>query len=237
MAKWLIRLKGEEFDLKDLTPLVHSPNHAVIEENGLYYLWSLDFDSLDSASEVRELASSLIDVLNGAVKLHTSGFHGVSEDGVIMIEEDGRRHEYVYLGGSSAARSRASASITVITSGDKEQVAQPPRDVESWISLAETHKAVGNALHFFKEDTWTSLYKIYEIIREDVAGQKAIIKSGWATKRGLNRFTQTAQSRAAIGDLARHATSKPEPPLQPMNIKEARALVRGMILGWLSSKE
>lgn len=236
MAKWLIKLKGEEFDLKDLTSLVHSPSSAVMEENGLYYLWSSDFDSLDSASEVRKSASTLIDVLNGAMKLHTSGFHGISEDGVIMIEEDGRRHEYVYLGGSSAARSRTRASITVTTSGDKEQVAQPTCDVESWISLAKTDKAVAGALHFFRENTWISLYKVYEIIRRDMGGEKAITENGWATERKLSRFRQTAQSKAAIGDLARHATNGYKPPPQPMSIKEAEVLLRGIILGWLSSK-
>ena len=237
MAKWLIKLKGDEFDLKDLASLVHSRSRAVLEENGLYYLWSSDFDSLDSASEVRESASTLIDALNGAMKLHTSGFQGVYEDGVIMIEEDGRRREYIYLGGSSAARSRTRASITVITSGDKEQVAQPPRDVESWISIAKRDKAVADALHFFRENSWLSLYKVYEIIREDVNGQQAIVRRGWATKHSLSRFTQTAQSKAALGDLARHTTNGYKPPSQPMSIKEARELVRRMILGWLSSKE
>ena len=236
MPKWLVRLKGEKFDLEDLPSLLHSPEHTVIEENGFYYLKSSDFDLLGSADEVRERAIAIIKVLNGAVKLHISSFRGVSEDGVTMIEEDGRRHHYVYLGGSIAARSKVSANLTVTTSNDTQQIAPLPRNVESWISLAKTDKAIADALHLFRENTWISLYKVYEIIREDVSGQQAITRNGWATKQGLSRFTQTAQSRAALGDFARHATNKFKPPLQPMSIKEAEALLRGIILSWLSSK-
>jgi len=197
--------------------------------------WS-DFDSLGSADEVRERAIAIIKMLNGTVKLHIPSFRDVSEDGVTIIEEDGRRHHYVYLRGSITARSKISANLTVTTSNDTRQIAPLPSNVESWICLTKTDKAVADALHLFRENTWISLYKVYEIISEDVGGQQAITKNGWATKKRLSQFTQTAQSRAAIGDFARHAANKFKPPSQPMTIQEAESLLRGVILSWLSSK-
>jgi len=236
MPRWLVRLEGEKFDLEDLPSLVCSPEYTVIEEDGLYYLGSSDFDSLGSADEVREHAIAIIKMMNGVMKLYIPSFGGVYEGGVTMIGEDGRRHHYVYLEGSIKLRSKASANLTVTTSNNTQQTDSLPSTIESWISLAKADKAVADALHFFKENTWISLYKVYEIIGEDIGGEQAIIKNGWATKRGLSQFTHTAQSKAAIGDLARHATNKLKPPSQPMSIKEAEALLRGIILSWLSSK-
>jgi hypothetical protein len=236
MLKWLVRLKGAKFDLEGLPSLLRSPEHTVIEENGSYYFKSSDFDSLGSADEARERAIAIIEMLNGAVKLHIPSFRDVSEDGVTIIEEDGRRHHYVYLGGSITARSKISANLTVTTSNDTRQIAPLPSNVESWICLTKTDKAVADALHLFRENAWISLYKVYEIISEDVGGQQAITKNGWATKKRLSQFTQTAQSRAAIGDFARHAANKFKPPSPPMTIQEADSLLRGVILSWLSSK-
>lgn len=228
MPNWLVRLKGEKFDLEDFPSLLRSPEHTVIEENGSYYLKSSDFDSLSSADEVRERAIAIIDMLNGAMKLHIHNFRGVFEDGVTIIKEDGSRHHYVYLGGSIATRVKVSATVT--TSNGTQQIAPQPSDVESWLSLAKGDKAVADALHFFRENTWISLYKVYETIRADARDKEAITTNGWATKKRLNRFTQTAQ-------YARHASKKHTPPKEgPMTIHEAESLIRGILLSWFRSK-
>ncbi len=234
MPNWLVRLKGEKFDLEDFPSLLRSPEHTVIEGNGSYYLKSSDFDSLSSADEVRERGIAIIDMLNGAMKLHIHDFRGVFEDGVTLIKEEGSRHHYVYLGGSIAARVKVSATVT--TSKGTQQIGPQPSGVESWLSLAKGDKAVADALHFFRENTWISLYKVYEIIRDDVGGEEAITTKGWATKKRLKRFTRTAQSRAALGDYARHASKKYTPPAQPMPIPEAESLIRGILLSWFRSK-
>jgi hypothetical protein len=236
MPEWLVRLEGEKFDLEDLPSLLRSPENTVIEEDGSYYLKSSQFKSLGSADEVRERAIDMIEKLNGAVQLHIPSFRGVSEGGVTMIEEGGRRHHYVYLESSLTLRSKVSANLTVSKCDDTPETAPPPSNVESWIRLVKTDKAVADALHFFRENTWISLYKVYEIVSEDVGGQQVIMGNGWATKQTLGRFTQTAQSKAALGDSARHAADRFKPPSQPMAMEEAQTLVRGIILGWLRSK-
>jgi len=234
MPNWLVRLKGEKFDLEDLPSLLRSPELTVIEEKGSYYLKSSDFDSLSSVDEVRECAITIIEMLNDAVKFQIHNFRGVSEDGVTIIKEDGSRHHSVYLGGSIAARVKVSATVT--TSNGTQQIAPQPSNVESWLSLAKGDKDVADALHFFRENTWISLYKVYEIIRDDVGKNDVIIRNGWVTRKELNRFNYTAQSRAALGDAARHAAKKFQPPPKPMPFHEAESLIRGVLLSWFRSK-
>ena len=226
MPKWLVRLKGERFDLEDFPKLLCSPEVRVVEENGSFYLESSEFNSLTSAEEVRERGRALIKLINGVTKFNSDNFLGISEDTIIRVEDDGKRHHYVFLEGAIKARAKVSAQVTVIATDGSEKVATQPSALESLPEVAQKHNVVAEALSFYRDDTWISLYKAYEIIRDDVGGKHQIIKNGWSVDSDINRFTQTAQSRAALGDSARHASGKYKPPAQPMTFSEARPLIK-----------
>ena len=68
MPKWLVRLKGERFDLEDFPKLLRLSEVKVVEEDGLFYLESSEFNSLTSAEEVRERGRVLINLINGVTK-------------------------------------------------------------------------------------------------------------------------------------------------------------------------
>lgn len=232
MENWLVRLKGEEFDLEILPPLLHSTKLSIIKENNSYYLKSSDFDSLKSADEVRESAIAIIKRLNGTMMLFNHNFHSISEDGVLLVEKNGKRCFHLYLEGSIKMRSRVSANFKATTPNGIQQIDPQYSTVESWINLAKSDKIIADALHFFKKGTWISFYKVYEIIKDDIGSQQAIIKSGFVKKQKLKRFTQTAQSSLALGDEARHASKKCKPPAKPMTFDEAKSFIREFIISW-----
>ncbi|OGD15304.1 hypothetical protein A2V47_08645 [Candidatus Atribacteria bacterium RBG_19FT_COMBO_35_14] len=234
MPKWLVRLKGERFDLEDFPKLLCSPEVRVVEENGSFYLESSEFNSLTLAEEVRERGRALIKLINGVSKFNRNNFLNISEDGVTRLEDDGKRHSYVFLKGTAKIRTKVSAQLTVIAADGSEKVSTQPSALESLLEVAQKYNVVADALSFYREDTWSSLYKAYEIIRDNV-GDK-IIKNGWSVKSDISRFTQTAQSRAALGDSARHASKKYKPPAQPTTLLEARALIKAILSRWVSSK-
>lgn len=238
MAEWLLRLKGEKFDLEDLPSLLRLPELSVTEDDGFYYLRSSEFDSLNSPGEVCERGRALIKLINGAAKLYRDSFQGIAEDGVILVEDDGKRHHYFYLEETLTIRSKTNAKVTVVKSDgtEFEYPIDQPSHLESWLRLAQKQKVVADALHFYREDSWISLYKVYEIVKEDVGGGDQIANKGWATKSALNRFRHTAQSRAALGDYARHAVDKGKPPSQPMSFSEAKSLIRNVLMEWLITK-
>ncbi|MCJ7637237.1 MAG: hypothetical protein MUO21_07075, partial [Nitrososphaeraceae archaeon] len=95
MPKWLVRLKGERFDLEDFPKLLRSPEVRVIEESGSFYLESSEFDSLTLAEEVRERGRALIKLINGVSKFNRKSFLSISEDCITRVEDDGKRHNYV----------------------------------------------------------------------------------------------------------------------------------------------
>lgn len=236
MPKWLVRLKGERFDLEDFPKLLRLSEVKVVEEDGSFYLESSEFNSLTSAEEVRERGRALIKLINGVTKFNRNNFVDISEDGITRVRDDGKRHNYVFLEGKAKIRTKARGQLTVIAADGSEKVATQPSALESLLEVAQKHNVVADALSFSRDDTWISLYKAYEIIRDDVGGKHQIIKNGWSVKSDINRFTQTAQSRAALGDSARHASKKYIPPAQPMTLMEARVLIKTILSRWVSSK-
>ncbi len=229
MPKWLVRLKGERFDLEDFPKLLRSPEVRVVEENGSFYLESSEFNSLTSAEEVRERGRALIKLINGVTKFNSDNFLGISEDAIIRVEDDGKQHGYLFLEEAITIRTKVGARLTVIAADGSEKVTTQSSVLESLLEVAKKYNVVADALSFYRDDTWSSLYKAYEIIRDDVGGKHHVIKNGWSVASDINRFKQTAQPY-------RHASKKYKPPAQPMTLLEARVLIKNILSRWLSSK-
>ena len=216
MKEWLVRIKGDLLDLQELPALFSSPKATVLEEEGTYYLKSTDFNSLIDASEVFKTAKRLLEVVNGAAVLHLENFLPVQAQGsVIGIDQEGKRHQFGF--GYSTMRPILKST-------------QEPVETNSWITKAGQNKGVADALRLLCEQNWINLYKIYEIVRDDVGDPSA---RGWVTKKDATRFTQTAQSAETLGDAARHASKKFKPHPQPMSIFEAKSFIRVILLKWL----
>ena len=84
--------------------------------------------------------------------------------------------------------------------------------------------------------TWVSLYQVLEVIQDDMGGKVKLLQTRWISRTALNRFTQTANSPAAVGRAARHGRQREQPPLTPMTMEEARSHVLSLVEAWLSSK-
>jgi len=82
--------------------------------------------------------------------------------------------------------------------------------------MNKAHYGIARALLHIREPNWWNLFKVYEIIKEEVGGDKEIQKTGWVTKEELSLFWQTAQSWEALGDAARHADKKYKAPENTM---------------------
>jgi hypothetical protein len=110
-----------------------------------------------------------------------------------------------------------------------------PTFIELAARLANKYEFVADALRFFLEPTWFNLYKVYELISDDVGGSKAIAAQFGITEAQQNRFTGSANNRGASGDAARHAL-KQKPMKNPMPLKDGQALMRRLLDQWIRSK-
>ncbi|MCE8424927.1 MAG: hypothetical protein J5U17_04025 [Candidatus Methanoperedens sp.] len=110
--------------------------------------------------------------------------------------------------------------------------------IPKWVTAAKHNTNVTKALRLFGAGThdWVSLYRIYEVIENDVGGKSKIIKKGWTTDKAIRRFKYTANSPGAIGDEARHGNQKEPSPKDPMALSEAKFLIETILHNWLRLK-
>jgi len=229
MPKWHVTLNGDPWDLKTLTGLAV----GVAEEGHTFVLRSPDFDGLTDAGAVQQLAIELVEVLNGLGRMKDGNLQPVTAGGVIGDNGDGMIS--LFVGDGLSVADRAGAAISDSATGEPIPVPPSP-DFAKWAAIAQREPNVRRALRFFAAPvTPVNLWKVYEVIRDDVGGKGQIVSYGWTTADQIERF-RSVHSVSAFGDEARHAVEMQPPPRDPMSLGEAQAFVRGLLERWLASK-
>jgi len=237
MTEWLVRLKGHEFDLEELSDHFTSAELNVTKDHdGHYYLRSSDFDQMSDPGAVRKRASRLIELMNGATKLHAGeSYRPVEFDVVARVDDDGKGYHHITLSVTVEGRSRMTATPSVGETGGTANTPQPPSEAESLVDLADHNEKVADALRFHERGDWVNLYKAWEVVCDAAGNMHQVVRNGWAAEPDRGRFTGTAQSREELGDEARHASEKYRAPKNPMTLEEARAFVQAVIRAWVAT--
>jgi hypothetical protein len=235
MVEWFVRITGENFDLEKLSKSLNSPELCVIQEGPDFSLKSADFNSLKDADDVRNRAIEILSLINGAARLALGMRKPLAVDCVVKVNDDGAPQFFVRCSSGISLRVSASMSVVAADGTVRDQEESPQADpIPNWIVIAQRDTNVAKVLRLFGAGNhgWVSLYRIYEVIVNDVGN---IAEKGWATKNEIIRFKQTANSPDAIGDDARHGKEIPPPP-NPMLSSEAKSFVETIIYKWLHSK-
>ena len=120
-----------------------------------------------------------------------------------------------------------------------ENVAEIRETLSLVRKLVHIDNDVNDTIRFLaqNEPDWSVLYKIYEIVRDGVGGERQLVSNGWLTQKARSRFTNTANNFEAAGDKARHARLSTAPPSVPMDMIEAGRLIGDLVLEWFKTKE
>jgi hypothetical protein len=230
MKKYLIQLIGENIDIEDLSDGLRASKWKIIKDSESYYLTSEILNSKSETNEIMSTAKEFIDIINGSAKVIHRNHKRVTTGSLTTIDENGNKSVDVFISASIESRSRLRATLTLV---NDENIENRPTTIENWIDKAFLHKPIRDALYFFNELTWWNLYKIYEIIKFDVGGGNKIYK--YQEKNKIKHFTQTSQSREAIGDSARHATEIYKAPKKPLTLNEAHTIIRILFENWINN--
>jgi hypothetical protein len=228
-------LQGQQFDLETLADLFREGEPKVAQEGSDYYITSASFDDLfQDGGLLNETALSLLRHANGIARAISSGYRPVTLVGRFTDESGGTTQ--VIAAASAEMRMKASA-VAIVISGGVEQPA-PPTPGPGYMQKVASNAAVREVLEILgkpvPELDWFDLYKVYEIIRDDV-GRSAIIANGWATSGEVNVFTESANRPEVSGDGARHARLPGQPSGRSMNLGEGAELVKRVAVAWLDS--
>ena len=113
MARWLIQLTGDRFDLEEFPYWFPNGDIYAIAENDSVYLVGPSFDQYDEASQVLEAATEALDDFSAIVRLLWPALSRPSVEKVFREDNDGNRKGYVFMSGHATCRSKARATLTV----------------------------------------------------------------------------------------------------------------------------
>jgi hypothetical protein len=250
MARWTVKLAGHDFDLRALSKLYAEPECRVAKDaDGVYYLTRASYAAMEGF-EVDQASHAWLSIANELMRVRSLGYEPVALDGVYEVDDDGTKRHYVFLSGIASGSSRAHAELTVGSADGKPRPDPEPAHAQAHLKLAEQGAKVREALTYWSRctpgdaDLCSYAYKVYEIIREDMAGGQSksvgtdeMKQRGWATKAELDDFRAWANNRAISGERARHAGSqKIDQGVTPLSNGAALATVQRLLSQWLDLK-
>lgn len=227
MARWLVELNGESFDLEEFPR--HFPDGDVyaIEEDGKVFLVGPAFEELLEARAVLQLAETKLKELLAIISLIGPYLKKPSIDKVLRVDDEGKRHIHFFV--SSGKYRMKGSSVEIIASNNRSQQSI---ETQAQVILSQLrgnpHLEQAVILWGDSERTWPRLYRILEELEMHLGSD--VYKAGLCSRNERTRFTNTANSAAAAGADARHATGKFEPPKNPMSLIDAQEFIRSLLV-------
>ena len=242
-------LKGHQFDLETLADLFSAGDVRVIKVGDEYCLTGVEMDSPPEGLNFYDVSATVLQRVNGIARtLRPNDYRPVELVGRYQVADD--RHEVVQAEGAEVRERAESVSVVVATAtlearGQLKVVAvttggaapaTAAQPTPMYMALAAQHADVAETLALMGkgEPDWSDLYKVYEIVRDNLRPAK-IEDKGWATKHEQSEFTGTANRPDVSGADARHARMPGGPPTHTMTLHEARQFIGDLVIQWVGS--
>lgn len=244
MTIWQVQLEGDVRDLRFLAEVFATgPRKVLPNERDTGYLYeSESFHSCATSREVEQLAEGEIAILSGILKLERDARDALKYGAVFRLNPTGGRDVFVSIHESLEVRVEMGAVTAVVTDAAGNVIAQPappPPRSAVLLLLAARDTAIAKVFRLLSASdamTWVGLYRIHEVIEDDVGGQHKLEKQGWGSADDLRRFKHSANSVQVGGDKSRHGKEPQVPPKNPMTLAEAEAYAKYIVQAWLASK-
>ncbi len=210
MDEWIVKLTGETTDKQFLVDIFKTGGVRVEKREDGYYLVARDFADLTEASLVKKRAENIVEVLNGLAKVKEENQRPVRVGNIFKLTEGRRRSAYIFPESIELRARVFPPTVTLVDGKEEPDVGDPGsqalvKQAEQDSVLAQVLKLIGG------EHTWVSLYKVYELIREDAGGNiDAVDAKGWAKKADLRSFHDTANWHETPHGRHAKQTTKPK---------------------------
>lgn len=239
---WQVQVQGHPSDLDGLEEHSSDSGFRIIKDVDGFLYESDSFEDCRSSDEVLEIGKNELAILTGALRLEGLCYEPLQIGSVCKTNASGGKEIFVYHQESIQVRAICSASLMITDSDGNpipSEAKQVPRSIKL-MALASSKHLVAKALRLkgaIDSKTWVGLYRILEVVIEDVGSETRFLSQGWGSKKDLERFMRSANSDSVAGDDARHGRKDIFPPKEPMTIDEARTYVNYVLESWLASKQ
>ena len=228
---WLVQLSGDTSDLASLAQSFTGSDIRITHDDQDYILTSDSFACCVDAADVHREAERIIDALNGAACISPGTMQPIRVGAVLGSRADGKHDIFCFMEPVRLRHRVLPVSVKVTHPDGTVKESHPADHLKQWLSLALANEAVAKVFRICANNELGSvdLYRVLEIIAEDVGGLASIESKGWAKESLMRLLKRTA-------NLERHGVQKNQPPPNPIPKSKARALMVEIIHKWLREK-
>ena len=215
----LILLENPKKDLEKIQNALKNFECSLIVEDGKIIIktstlvGNIDVNDNNAVSQVWEDVKDFIDIINGSAIVEGFSMSQVTLHYVKYIGDKGDINFLPNIGNMYAVLPRLRGS-------------EP--DISKFIPLALVDKIVAKVLRLCsRELDWVNLYRIYEVISEDMEG---------LTDKNIKIFKASANNSKVTGDYSRHGKIKVGTPSETMRLADAQHLIKSKVREWVYNK-
>lgn len=242
---WWVQLKGKESDLNRIQEIFSDEKddfQIIQKEEGDRKSFYLKFElETTDADKVVSRAQEIASQINGAIKLKFDRVSPIEVPGDTYVRDvtnkistSGTTHIMIV---KDNLHIMDRVKETVKDSDGNIIKVSPDEEIKKLVQIGLINPKIRKVLDLTSNlEDWVNLYRIFEIIQQDVDGTDFITQSGWSSKNKITLFKRTANSPKSIGKKARHGTESTKPPKNPMKLSEAKEIIRKIIQDWIQHK-
>jgi hypothetical protein len=228
--EWLLEITADSsLDMDAFRKAISFPGIEAFAQKDRNFVRTERVQHLLNPGEVEAVGQELLELLNGIVCTECPHYTGVKLKGLIRVFQD---HTSCAIAGTPLSV----LGLNEVKSM-REYIANTTSRASAMDALASSDVDVSEALRLFsmRDDPFMNLYKVFEIIREDVGVDAMAVRFG-SSKAQIKRFTRTVNHPGSAGRQSRHARMEGDPVQSPMSSSEARQLMRLILRGWITEK-
>jgi len=224
----LLKINCSEEQISYLTSVFDVTPVSLLQRKDGVYLRSteivedeFDKDNSGLISESWEQARQFIARINGAAIIENESWTPLSLENLKVVSLDGSEEWFPITGSADLGLGRRKSM-----------------SAKNLLRLADESLHVAKALRLQCQDMdWVNLYRLLEVVCEDVGGDGQIEENDWAKKDDIAKFTGSANNSSVIGDEARHGQIDGSgQPSEIMTLREARPFIKSIVFQWLEAK-
>jgi len=228
-------LSGSDGDLAEAARVLNGPGLRVEVDRGEHYLTSPELTAIGEASGDKAALArgvELVRILSGSLALSDPHARPLRHGGIVRFKPNGGR-DYPDAGTVVGRTVVGIGEVYVLSDGTQVPAVSEPSLSRTAAEAGAANPEIARVLRILGDDglDWSALYHVYEVVLGDV--DRRIVQDGWATKAEVRRFKHTANSPAALGDVARHGREETQPPSNPLSFEEAKELVQRIVRKWI----
>ena len=217
---WLAVLSGDNESLERL----YENFSPIKKEGAIYQIENSKFECLLTHEEVSICANDILGTMLGILKLDGSTCRNVKVDHIVKKDKKGLNHTYTTLKTTITITSN-NAEISDKTKNEKL--------LQYAIENEPMQKAIVNFNDISDENICFNLYKIYELIQQDL-GQNSynvLLKKINISKNQIKKFRKTVNNSELTGKKARHAKTKNNLD-NGISLDECNSLIEKLLKGY-----